>query len=117
MEFLEKLAALVPPPRAHLTRFHGVLASHSKIRRKVAPKVEAKQEGEAKVPKRARMSWAKLLKRVFGIDMESCGHCGGKMELMGAIMEAAAIEKILKHLGRLESESPFKPPIRTLSKF
>ena len=33
MEFLEKLAALVPPPRAHLTRFHGVLAPHAKIRK------------------------------------------------------------------------------------
>jgi hypothetical protein len=42
MEFLEKLA-LVPPPRAHLTRFHGVLAPHSKIRSKVVPKGEAKQ--------------------------------------------------------------------------
>jgi hypothetical protein len=103
LEFLEKLAALVPPPRAHLTRFHGVLAPHSKLRCKVVPKGEAKQEG--KVPKKARMSWARLLKRVFGIDMESCGHCGGKMEILAAIMEGAAIEKILKHVGR-----PYKPP-------
>jgi hypothetical protein len=104
LEFLEKLAALVPPPRAHLTRFHGVLAPHSKIRSKVVPKVQPKQEGEAKVPKKARMGWAKLLKRVFGIDMENCA-CGGKMEILAAIMEGAAIEKILKHLGR-----PYKPP-------
>ena len=103
LEFLEKLAALVPPPRAHLTRFHGVLAPHSKIRSKVVPKQEAK-EGEPKVPKKARMGWAKLLKRVFGIDMENC-ECGGKMEILAAIMEGAAIEKILKHLGR-----PHKPP-------
>ncbi len=25
VDFIAKLAALVPPPRAHLTRFHGVL--------------------------------------------------------------------------------------------
>ena len=37
--------------------------------------------------------------------MESCGQCGGKMEILAAIMETAAIEKILKHLGR-----PYKPP-------
>lgn len=82
-----------------------MLAPHSKIRSKVVPKGEPKQEDEARVPKKTRMSWAKLLKRVFGIDMESCGHCGGKMELLAAIMETAAIEKILKHLGR-----PYKPP-------
>lgn len=105
LEFLEKLAALVPPPRAHLTRFHGVLAPHAKIRSKVVPAEKPKEAGESKVPKKARMSWAKLLKRVFGIDMENCGHCGGKMELLSAIMETAAIEKILKHLGR-----PYKPP-------
>lgn len=106
LEFLEKLAALVPPPRAHLTRFHGILAPHAKARSKVVPKPEAKKaEGGREVPRKARISWAKLLKRVFGIDMESCAHCGGKMELLSAIMETAAIEKILKHLGR-----PFKPP-------
>lgn len=105
LEFLEKLAALVPPPRAHLTRFHGVLAPNAKIRSKIVPKkVEAKENQEEK-PKSKRISWAKLLKRVFGIDMEKCDHCGGKMEILAAIMETVVIEKILKHLGR-----PYKPP-------
>jgi hypothetical protein len=56
MEFLEKLAALVPPPRAHLTRFHGVLALHAKIRSKVVPNGEPKPEGESMVPRKARIS-------------------------------------------------------------
>src|SRR5881628_3737862 len=30
LEFLEKLAALVPTPRAHLVRFHGLLAPAAK---------------------------------------------------------------------------------------
>jgi hypothetical protein len=97
LEFLEKLAALVPPPRAHLTRFHGVLAPNAKIRSKVVPK---KKEAKAKTPKSKRISWAKLLKRVFAIDMENCTQCGGKLELVAAIMEEAAVEKILKHVGR-----------------
>ena len=28
LEFIEKLVALVPRPRVHLTRFHGVLGPH-----------------------------------------------------------------------------------------
>lgn len=32
VEFLARLAALVPPPRAHLTRFHGVFAPNAKLR-------------------------------------------------------------------------------------
>jgi hypothetical protein len=27
LDFLARLAALVPPPRAHLTRYHGALAA------------------------------------------------------------------------------------------
>jgi hypothetical protein len=37
LEFMEKLAALVPQPRIHLTRYFGVLAPHSKLRSKVVP--------------------------------------------------------------------------------
>ncbi len=32
MEFMQRLAALVPCPRLHLIRFHGVLAPNAKLR-------------------------------------------------------------------------------------
>ena len=35
--FIAKLAALVPAPRANLTRFHGVFAANSRYRARVAP--------------------------------------------------------------------------------
>ncbi|MBL7671166.1 MAG: transposase [Bdellovibrionaceae bacterium] len=34
---MEKLAALVPRPRVHLTRFHGVLAPNYKHRKLIIP--------------------------------------------------------------------------------
>ncbi len=115
VEFVEKLAAPVPPPRAHLTRFHGCLAPHSKIRSQVVPKKkdEAPKEGAAAPAadtapvdtKSKRLSWAKLLKRVFQIDMENCRHCGGEMKTLAAIKDRFTIEKILKHVGL-----PHKPP-------
>jgi hypothetical protein len=37
-----RLAALVLPPLMHLTRFHGVLAPHSKLRAAVTPVVRAR---------------------------------------------------------------------------
>src|SRR6266566_5841273 len=37
LEFMEKLAALVPTPRAHLVRFHGLLAPAAKWRPAVVP--------------------------------------------------------------------------------
>ncbi|MBA3564840.1 MAG: transposase, partial [Gammaproteobacteria bacterium] len=39
MDFIARLAALVPKPRAHLTRYHGVFAPASALRAEVVPKV------------------------------------------------------------------------------
>jgi hypothetical protein len=38
LELIDRLAALVPPPRFHTVRYHGVLASRSKYRAEVVPK-------------------------------------------------------------------------------
>jgi hypothetical protein len=37
LEFMQRLAALVPRPRLHLIRFHGVLAPNAKLRAMVVP--------------------------------------------------------------------------------
>ena len=37
LEFMQRLAALVPRPRLHLIRFHGVLAPNAKLRREIIP--------------------------------------------------------------------------------
>ena len=42
LELIDRLAALVPPPRFHTVRYHGVLASRSKYRAAVVPN-EAKR--------------------------------------------------------------------------
>jgi len=45
-ELLEKLAALVPPPRLNLVRYHGVLAPNAVDRAQIVPgpKEEVKEE-------------------------------------------------------------------------
>jgi len=45
-----------------------------------------------------RINWVRLLKRVFDIDIEHCLHCGGTMKINAAILERAAMAKILGHL-------------------
>ena len=37
LTFMQRLAALVPRPRLHLIRFHGVLAPHARLRAVVVP--------------------------------------------------------------------------------
>ena len=46
-----------------------------------------------------RVTWARLLKRVFDVDVETCGVCGGKVKIIAAIKEVEVIKKILDHIG------------------
>ena len=58
-----------------------------------------------------RLSWAKLLKRVFDLDLEHCPNCGGELRIIAAIQEQPVIEKILTHLG-LQARAPPRAPAR-----
>ena len=56
----------------------------------------------------SRIGWARLLKRVFDIDMQTCPNCGGgELKIIAAILERPVIEKILTHLG-LDPQPPPK---------
>ncbi len=39
-------------------------------------------------------------KRVFGIEIEGCARCGGKLKVIASIEEPEVIAKILAHLER-----------------
>jgi len=56
------------------------------------------------------MSWARLLKRVFDIDIERC-ECGGQLKIVAAIEEPVVIVRILTHLG-LPAHAPPRAPAR-----
>ena len=109
VEFVAKLAALVPPPRAHLTRFHGVFAPNANLRAQLTPSGRGKRppadeestgaNSDRRSPdeKRRSMTWTQRLKRVFGIDVSTCGHCGGTLRIVASIEEPTAIRAILAH--------------------
>lgn len=58
-----------------------------------------------------RLSWARLLKRVFDLDLEHCPNCGGELKIIAAILEQPVVEKILTRLG-LEARAPPRAPAR-----
>ena len=100
LEFMQRLAALVPRPRLHLIRFHGVSAPNAKLRPLVVPQqppAQAQAASEAAAPAECevetvqarpnRISWARLLKRVFDIDVQHCPNCGaGELKIIAAIL-------------------------------
>lgn len=57
------------------------------------------------------MGWAKLLRRVFDLDLQHCPNCGGELKIIAAILEQPVGEKILTHLG-LQARAPPKAPAR-----
>ena len=111
MEFMGRLAALVPRPRANLTRFHGVFSPNSKLREHVVPQKPVEEQEDPK-PKAYSMTWAQRLKRVFAIEIEKCEKCGGSVRIIASIEDPDVIQKILKHLGLDQPEDPLirSPP-------
>jgi len=93
VELLEKLAALVPLPRIHLVRYGGCLAPHSHLRGAIIPTSRQQgveeQEGGTASP---RWSWARLLKRIFALDMARCPWCQrGALRIIAAITHGEVI--------------------------
>jgi hypothetical protein len=112
LDFIARLAALVPRPRVNLTRFHGVFAPNFKHRDRIVPqRTQRTVDGDKPL---APMSWMQRLKRVFAIDIETCPECGGKLRVIVCIEDPPLIAKILGHVQRREAligNTPRSPPV------
>ena len=111
LDFIARLAALVPKPRFHLTRFHGVFAPNSKHRAVVTSDGKEKQPpSTATEPpsgieeRRGKMGWAMRLKRVFNIDVTVCKHCQGALRIIACIEDRQVINQILAHINKLNQQ-------------
>lgn len=113
-EFVARLAALVPPPRVHQVRYHGVFARRSRLRTEIVrPAPTECHDGHERAAictatKRLRLPWAKLLARVFAVNVLACPRCTtGNMQRIAFITTASAIRAILTSVGLSTA-----PPIR-----
>ena len=97
-----------------------MLAPNAKLRREIVPSPPEQATAPAcdhaqGAP--ARLSWARLLKRVFDIDIEHCPNCGGSLKIIAApstrlrtsIEDPPVIVKILAHLGLPTRTPPLSP--------
>jgi len=108
LELMARPAALVPPPRTHLTGFHRVFAPHSQLRAAVTPaqrgmgaaKHPPADPARPSTPRHVAMGWAQRLTRVFGIEIDTCQRCGDDLRIIASIEQPAVIAKILSHLER-----------------
>ena len=118
----------MPKPRVNLIRFHGVFAPNSRHRKQITPanrgkgkKTQSLDENHTPAERRAAMTWAQRLKRVFNIDIETCSECGGDVRIIACIEAPEVIRKILAHLdekvistGAVLLPEPRAPPVTGL---
>ena len=114
LELIDKIAALIPPPRAHRHRYYGVLAPNSPLRAAVTalasmPVIvpQPVETSEADAPPRCTAShylWAMLLTRIYEALPLVCPICQAQMRIIAFITDAGTVRKILDHLG--ESAQP-----------
>jgi hypothetical protein len=123
LEFLDKLAVLIPPPRKHRHRYHGVLAPNAPLRQAVTayaglpinaevattdqvPVAEKDPaEAESKPSFHAASLWAMLIARIYEVFPLVCPQCGGELKIVAFLTEVDPIQRILLHIGE-----PATPP-------
>jgi len=125
-EFIEKLIALIPIPRFHMTRYYGVFAPRSKYRNKLpdlpektAQKITSENnslahldtQNQTKKKQKAprRIKWAELLKRTFKIDVMNCRVCLNPMKMIAMVMDHETIQMTLNALGLPTRAPPLAP--------
>jgi len=128
---------MVPPPRWHLVRFHGVLPAHVALRPEVVPQPplqandgatdddvqlelfssvaalgdalgDAPSSDDAVSREPSRKPWAWLLRHVFAEDLETCERCGGRMRWREVATRPDAIARLLARHGL--GSGPGPPP-------
>ncbi len=135
LEFLDRLATFIPPPRRHRHHYHGAFAPHATLRSLVTawaaqplvardaarsslpsdtePSWPSSQAPAALVPptpsprRRASYLWAHLIARIYECLPLLCPRCHGEMRLIAFITDPLAIRSILEYLG----EPPTPPPL------
>jgi hypothetical protein len=136
-ELVERLVALVPPPRFNLVRYHGCLAPCASWRDVVVR--DRRSDGNArdidmqKIPtskealpgpkcsdpaalsssmlllRPRRLAWAELMRRVFKVDVLKCPECNGRIRLIATIDQSEVMRAVLGSLGIRARPPPLAP--------
>ena len=97
-------------------RWGGVFASASPYRKKIVLRPEISKgfkfevEASSEIDKEnlneslKKSSWARLLSKVFGVDVLKC-DCGSELKPVSAILKGDEIKRYLRHLG-LDADPP-----------
>jgi len=118
IEFLDKIAAFIPPPRRHRHHYHGVFAPNAPIRPLIVKTaVQTAQflgaselQHTANEVTKVSLNWAKLIGRIYEINPLLCTSCGEEMKIRTIVTDKSKIWRILKGIGWPTEAPDFDPP-------
>jgi len=138
LEFLDRLATILPPPRIHRHRYHGVFAPNAPLRPLVTARTQEDNALAAQLPgpglplpethsvpppqpegaeRRTPDStpsrpsqWAALLARIYEIFPLICPTCQTPLTFIAFLTEPEPITQILAHIGEPTSPPLTHPP-------
>ena len=127
LEFMQSLAALVPRPRLHLIRFHGVLAPNAALRSQIVPweskhPMDPSEDQDTSHPATQAPELSPVAQTSAEIDMASCPHCGSPLTIIATIKDPAGLPRFSPILAcppklhpkpRLGPAISYKPPDST----
>jgi hypothetical protein len=134
LEFLDRLAKILPPPRIHRHRYHGVFAPNAPLRPLVTARTQTDNAlatqlpgPDPEIPLRSPASppdpekappqpsdtatprpskWAALLARIYEVFALVCPTCQEPLTFIAFLTEPVPITQILAHIGE-----PTSPPL------
>jgi hypothetical protein len=131
LEFLDRLANILPPPRIHRHRYHGAFAPNAPLRALVTARAEAENAAAAAnlAPQQTAIPgprkpakpdpvplsgscpsrWAALLARIYEVFPLICPSCQTPLTFIAFLTDPLPITKILAHIGEPTSPPPLHP--------
>jgi len=115
---LRRRCGVIPPPRRHLVRYHGMFGPAASVRTQLrllvpGPAAEPTPCGPSIAVPRAvwptrRVPWAELLKRVFGDDLLTCS-CGGRRVVLAVVTGPESVRELMEVLGATDRPPVYAP--------
>ena len=110
LEVLARVVDHIPEPSQQMVRYWGFYANAARgKRRKAAQTRDAAQapprQDDDEFSRRRRLSWAKLIRRVYEVDPLLCPFCGAEMKILAFIVDFGAAKAIRTSL-KLPTQEP-----------
>ena len=116
LDSLAEVGAHIPDPHEKTTLFSGWYSNRTRGYRKrhgllAKPQAADPVPGrDDRAPLEVRRSWARLIRKVYEVDLFLCPRCGGIMKIIAVIERPAVVRQILAHLGLPTGAASLRAP-------